>query len=174
MSYCFRKRFGEGERLSEKQERLGDDIYFYLKDEEYGFLSNFYPSPFIIEETTYKTVEHFYQSMKTDDPLIRDWINNAPKPYLAMKAGKYLIEKDGFIKNWENMKTSYMKIGLLAKFDQNQDLRNKLLETGNARLHEKSPTDLFWGYLGADMLGLLLMDVRNSMRIKYDEKEGRD
>ncbi len=39
-------------------------IKFYGKDKPYGFLSNFYPSPFSINKKLYKTVEHYFQSKK--------------------------------------------------------------------------------------------------------------
>ncbi len=57
-----------------------------------------------------------------------------------------------------------MKNGLRAKFTQNSDLKEKLLATGNAVLHEDSPTDMIWGAKGKDMLGKLLMQIREELR----------
>lgn len=150
-----------------KQERFPNEkehIYFYLKDDEYGFLSNFYPSVILVNGVSYPTVEHLYQSMKTRDGAIRVWISNAPKPYFAMSMGRQLRPKDGFDRErWEREKNDVMYAGLLAKFKQHQDLRTKLLNTGNAILHENSPTDKYWGAKGKDMLGKLLMRVRDVM-----------
>ncbi len=44
----------------------------------------------------------------------------------------------------------------MAKFKQHSDLREKLLQTGEAILVEQSPTDSFWG-CGADGKGLNLL-----------------
>ncbi len=43
---------------------MTEKILFYKKDKPYGFLSNFYPSPFEIDGKHCPTSEHFYQSQK--------------------------------------------------------------------------------------------------------------
>lgn len=150
---------------------MTEDIYFYLKDDEYGWMSNFYPSPICDDnEVFYPTVEHFYQAYKTGDPAVATWIASAPKPYLAMKAGRNLREKDGFYPQWEDIKRTVMVNGLRLKF-QIPELREKLLATGNARLHESSPTDKYWGVKGEDQLGKCLMQVRDEIRAGREEKE---
>lgn len=53
--------------------------------------------------------------------------------------------------------------GLRAKFKNNKGLMVKLIETGNAEIHEDSPSDMFWGKKGGDMLEKLLMKVRQEM-----------
>lgn len=44
---------------------------------------------------------------------------------------------------------------LKAKFSQNNDIRDKLLQTSNRMLVEDSPYDAYWG-IGSDKTGLLL------------------
>lgn len=39
-------------------------IYFYRKNEPYGFMSNFYPSAIQVDGKAYPTVEHYFQSQK--------------------------------------------------------------------------------------------------------------
>jgi len=53
--------------------------------------------------------------------------------------------------------------GLRAKF-RSEALRRKLLSTGDAVIHEDNPADKFWGSGGDDMLGKLLMQVRDELR----------
>ena len=64
-----------------------------------------------------------------------------------------------------------MKLALLHKFEQHKDLREKLVGTGNKRLVEHTSNDSYWGDGGDDSglnkLGKLLMDVRQTMRIKH-------
>ena len=140
------------------------DIYFYSrKNNNYGWLSNFWRSLQKVDNISYKTNEHYYQSMKAKSSEDQEWIADASTPYGAMKAGRNLRKKD-MIDDWDIKKVSIMRYGLLCKFLQNKDLKEKLLQTGDANLHEDSPTDMFWGVKGKDMLGKLLMEIREDIR----------
>jgi ribA/ribD-fused uncharacterized protein len=142
---------------------MGQEINFYGRDGEYGWLSNFARYPQVVDGKTYKTNEHYFQSQKTLDPQVSDWIANAPTPFLAMRAGRSLREGVEFRSDWEQVKVEVMLKGLRAKF-QRPELAQKLLATGNAQLHENSPTDVIWGKKGKDLLGKLLMRVRDELR----------
>ncbi len=60
-----------------------------------------------------------------------------------------------------------MRAVVLAKFSQHDDLRAQLLATGDAQLVEHTERDAFWGDggdgSGANMLGRILMDVREQL-----------
>jgi len=140
------------------------EINFYSNNAEYGWLSNFARYPQIVDGKTYKTNEHYYQSQKTIDVEVSSWIASAPSPFLAMRAGRSLRIGKEFRSDWENIKVEVMLKGLRAKFQQHPELAQKLLATGNAVLHEDSPTDMFWGKKGRDLLGKLLMQVREELR----------
>lgn len=142
-----------------------EEINFYSRKPLYGFLSNFHRCPQVVSSEwgphQYPTNEHYYQAMKAKSKEVHDWIASAPSPYLAMKAGRMLRKGKEFRDNWDNMSVGIMLNGLRAKFED-PHLRNRLLATGDAVLHEDSPTDLFWGKKGKDMLGRLLMQVRGA------------
>jgi len=145
-------------------------IYFYLKDEEHGWLSNFYPSEFRYSGLEFPTNEHFYQAQKANDMDFEKWIANAPNPFHAMLAGRNLrVEKGEKDQNWEHVKLTIMRIGLRRKF-QIPLLREKLLATGYMPIHEDSPTDMFWGVKGKDWLGRLLVEVREEIRLSEMNK----
>lgn len=61
-----------------------------------------------------------------------------------------------------------MKTALTAKFSQRKELKKLLLDTGYAILVEHAPLDPYWGDggngTGLNMLGKLLMEVRNELR----------
>lgn len=65
-----------------------------------------------------------------------------------------------------------MHKALLAKFTQHEDLKEKLLDTGDCLLVEHTKNDAYWGdggdggndTLGKNMLGKLLARVRNEIR----------
>ena len=139
------------------------EILFYSRGSDYGWLSNFERAEQAVDGFIFKTNEHYYQSQKTNNSQIWLWIKNAPNPFLAMKAGRSLRKKE-MIKDWDNIKVVIMLRGLRAKFIQNPELLKKLLATDDATLHENSPTDMFWGIKGEDMLGKLLMKVRDELK----------
>lgn len=149
-------------------ERIG----FYIRTEPYGWMSNFHRAPQRIEGTIYQTNEHYYQSMKARDIDTREWIASAPKAFHAMKAGRALRDNET-MPEWETFKVGVMLTGLRVKFTQNSDLKQLLLDTGDAELFEDSPTDMFWGGRlegSQNMLGKLLMQVRDEL-IEQRENE---
>lgn len=147
---------------------MNDIIKFYIMEEPYGFLSNFWrQNQFITingKGKTFLTNEHFYQSMKAKRTVVADWIASAPTAKLAMIVGQSLPQ-DEIVDQWDSIKLHIMKVGLRAKFTD-KNLALLLKWTGNATLMEDSPIDMFWG--GAlpgskNMLGKLLMEIRNEI-----------
>jgi predicted NAD-dependent protein-ADP-ribosyltransferase YbiA (DUF1768 family) len=157
-------------------------------------LSNFYISPFIIDDMTWNSVEHFFHALKfrnnkkpgKEYEFYKTFAldSNSPwceVPVLAKNAGKagkigtngkifdktigsIKIPKD--IKMREDFYTSNIpsklqKLGFLAKFTQNPELKHALLCTGEAEL---------WHYSGRGASNILfkeLMIVRDCIK-KYD------
>ena len=142
------------------------EINFYIREDEYGWLSNFWREEQIVDGLHYPTNEHYYQSQKANyshNLQIHNWIKTAPNAYLAMCAGRSLRDGKEKREDWNVWRVNFMLKGLRAKF-KNPELRQKLLDTENAVLHEDSATDMFWGKLGQDMLGKLLMQVREELK----------
>lgn len=78
---------------------------------------------------------------------------------------------------WSKVKFDRMRGVLYAKFSQHPELRELLLSTGNARLVEcatvDNPVNRLWGEVngkGKNMLGNLLMEVRERFRKEMAEK----
>jgi len=149
-----------------------EEINFYFRKKEYGWLSNFWRNPQKVDDFIYQTNEHYYQSEKTNDVHIKMWIAQAPNPYLAMKAGRALRKDKELRDNWDDIKVEIMLTGLRAKF-KDPELRDKLIKTGNIILTEDSNTDMFWGKKGKDMLGKLLMQVRKEITTCKCGKPGK-
>lgn len=83
-------------------------------------------------------------------------------------------------KDWEQVKVSVMQTIVTAKFTQNPSLRERLLATEDAYLEEGNTwNDRTWGTVGgvgANLLGRILMEVRENCRLKlakadYDRDE---
>lgn len=139
-----------------------NEINFYFRRDKFGWMSNFERARQVVGEIVYPTNEHYYQCQKAKYPLHREWILIAPSPYLAMVAGRGLRDKE-IMEKWNERKVEVMLKGLRAKFRQNDALYAGLLATGDAVIHEDSKTDMFWGKKGKDMLGKLLMQVREEI-----------
>ncbi len=149
---------------------MAEDIYYYegtkgRVDGKYRFLSNFYNAKMVINKKEYATVEHYFQSMKHTGTDIEEKIRLTPKPMDA----KELAWTRPLPSNWDGIKEDIMLTALRAKFSQHPKLAKKLLDTGDARLHEDSPTDMYWGVKGLDRMGILLLQVRDELE---EERNG--
>jgi GTP cyclohydrolase II len=143
------------------------DIFFFIREEPYGFLSNFWRAIQVVDGIAYDSNERYYQVQKAKDPAVKAWIYNAPTPYLAMVVGHNLRSgKEVSLEHTDEKRVETMLKGLRAKFTQNPDLAKQLIATGDATLHENNPTDFFWGYAegkGNDLLGKCLMIIRQEL-----------
>ncbi len=147
------------------------EIRFYRANEEpYGRFSNLFKRQVFFEGETFETAEHAYQAGKAKKPQVRAWILSAPSPALVAMAAHGLYWWD-IRSDWSKIKFDRMREVLRAKFTQHEDLRELLLSTGNARLVESAtvdnPVNRLWGEVngvGRNMLGMLLMEVRDELR----------
>lgn len=144
-------------------------IKFYCSTGEYGFLSNLYRSPVTMGAIQFPSSEHAYQYAKAEDYMVKKYIREAPSPVLAAIVGHGLFPWM-VVKGWKEERVLWMKDVLIAKFTQNEDLKERLLATGDAKLIEGSKSDGFWGIgrsgHGKNMLGKLLMEVREELRCR--------
>jgi hypothetical protein len=129
-------------------------------DGEYQWLSNFYDCPIEFDGLTYKNSEAAYQAQKTLDHNIRKTFTNM-SALESKRAGKKLKLRP----NWEEIKIGYMRLIIHKKFRQNEDLKQKLIQTGNQELIEGNYWhDCFWGVcngIGENWLGKILMEERD-------------
>lgn len=148
-----------------------DEIAFYRSNEKpFGAFSNLFRRTMVFEGREYSTAEHAYQAGKARKEAVREWILNAPSPSLVAMAAHGLYTWD-IVPNWAEIKFDRMREVLKAKFTQHEDLKKLLLSTGNARLVEaartNNPVNRTWGEVngkGRNMLGVLLMEVRDEIR----------
>ncbi len=129
---------------------------------KYRFLSNFWPAVIVLDGITYPTAEHAYQAAKTDDQSIKRHIALIKSPGEVKKFSRAIQLKA----NWNEIRIDVMTRVQFAKYDQNADLRQQLLDTGDHDLVEVNNwKDRFWGVYdggGYNHLGVILMKVRKS------------
>ncbi len=86
---------------------------------------------------------------------------------------KRLVKRLKIRSDWNSIKIDVMETGLRAKFEQNHDLRELLLATGEEELQEGNMWgDTFWGIdlktnVGENHLGKLLMKIRAELSKIY-------
>ena len=134
------------------------------------FLSNFYMLPITYEGMEFPSTEHAFQAAKDLDPIIRLRIAKLPRPGQAKRAGGRSKESIVTLReDWETIRVQVMEDVLRLKF-ADLELREKLLNTGNAELIEGNTWgDCEWGmvktpdgqWVGKNMLGKLLMKLRS-------------
>jgi len=141
--------------------------------------SQWYESPFVIDDIVYQTAEHWMMAAKArlfgdDDTLTKILESSDPKTAKALGRTVKNFDSDVWTANARRLVTE----GNLAKFGQNHELGAFLLGTGNLVLVEASPYDRIWGiglmaddekakspvtWQGENLLGFALMDVREQL-----------
>lgn len=150
-----------------------EKIVFCRLNEPFGEFSNFYPIAITIDSKDYRSTEHYYQSKKFDGTKWEEHVRNQDKPFEAAREGR---RNDLPIRtDWNEVKLLVMRRALIAKFKRIDKMRNLLLSTGTTELVEYSKKDYFWGRnedgAGYNMLGKLLMELREEIRIEEERKD---
>ena len=139
-------------------------------EEPFANLSNFRPSPLVLDGHEWGSVNHYFQAAKfagTDDAW-KEAIRQAPDPFEASRLGK--SREHPIQANWDQSRNIAMKRALTAKFEQNEALRQLLLSTKEAPILCHNPHDGWWGDgVGCggshqNYLGKLLMEVRSALQ----------
>lgn len=144
-------------------------VFFY--EQEFYVLSNYSAFSLVWKGIRFDTSEAAYHWEKfpgNEYWVIRGLVQQAPSAHDAQKIAE--TYRDQRRPDWEHVRTTIMHAILLAKVEQHEYVRRKLLETGDRELIEDSWRDAFWGWgpdrNGQNMLGKLWMSVRHEIRNK--------
>ena len=154
---------------------------FYFDDEinsfrgEYSWLSNFHKCDCWWEDKLYPSSEHLYQAFKATNEKDHEFLRNHPFSGLKTFARQIKIRDD-----WDEVKYDMMANALMSKFDNNPDLKAKLVATGDVRIVEGNDwCDNYWGEcrcpkceskITYNNLGVLLMDLREFYKPDEDDE----
>ena len=142
-------------------------IYFYNRDEPYYEFTNFYERSIFLDGLTWRTTEHYFQAQKFVGTPYMAVIQDMQRPRDAFDLSRKPSVSPWVRNDWEKVKCDVMLKALLAKFTQHEDLKKRLLSTGNRHLVEHTSNDSFWGDggdgSGKNNLGRLLMQVRQAL-----------
>ncbi|KUO07692.1 hypothetical protein AQJ58_34875 [Streptomyces sp. DSM 15324] len=145
-----------------------------------GCLSQWWPSPFVVDGVTYATAEHWMMAEKArlfGDPEAERRALAASHPSQAKKAGRLVRGFDE--ETWQRERFRIVVEGSVHKFRSTPELTGFLLGTGDRVLVEASPVDRVWGiglaaadeaaadperWRGPNLLGFALMAARERLR----------
>ena len=131
-------------------------------------MSNFELYPVIYQGIEYPSSEHAYQAQKLKD--IED--KKAILPLTSGQAKKFHLNfpKEKLVENWESIKLDVMRDVLIDKFTRHEELKQKLIDTGDKYIEETNAwKDQFYGVYyktgeGQNNLGKLLMLLRDKLK----------
>lgn len=145
-------------------------------ESDFSYLSSNYSSPFLIDGIQFSSATQAFYYHKAimcgrDDTKAK--ILECEDPNAVEKLGLKVDSSD----EWSKKKLRVLKGVLLYKFRQNEEIREKLCNTGDAPILN-CDTDLYWGtgwkmdskdwdksqdYPGRNALGIVLTDVRTRL-----------
>ncbi|MGN0537323.1 MAG: NADAR family protein [Acutalibacteraceae bacterium] len=155
---------------------------FHNPNEVNGYMSNWYISPFKKDGVVYTSMEQYmmYQKAKLFENMdIAKEILSTDDVQKIKALGRAVQNYNDTV--WNGLRQIIVFEGLIEKFKQNEDLRTRLLSTGNAILAEYAVHDRIWGiglsmndpkYLdmknwrGQNLLGFSLMRVRSILKVE--------
>ena len=155
-------------------------VYFWRETSDHGCFSNWYEAPFVIDGTEYRWVEQYMMSKKAllfGDEVKNKKIMEASDPNECKALGRKVKPFDPAL--WDEKKFDIVYEGNKETFEQNSDIKEILLATGDDILVEASPFDKIWGiglgakkareippeeWPGENLLRKALMRVREDLR----------
>ncbi|KJK56376.1 hypothetical protein UK12_23095 [Saccharothrix sp. ST-888] len=150
-----------------------------------GSLSQWWPAEFTVDGVTYATAEHWMMAGKArlfGDDQVLPQILAARTPAEAKKLGRLVRGFDE--ERWAAECFELVVQGNVAKFGQDDALREYLLGTAQRVLVEASPLDRLWGiglaadneratqptaWRGLNLLGFALMEARTRLAAQQRE-----
>lgn len=157
-----------------------DAVFFHKPEEPNGFLSNWYSSPFDIDDTHFTSAEQYIMYRKCiafGDAVSAKAVLATNDTALQQDIGRHASGYIGSV--WAGMRQMVAFEGLIAKFSQNEELKKMLLDTGDAILVECAGSDKIWAcgirlddnrrfdalnWDGSNILGFTLMRVRDFLK----------
>lgn len=182
--FSFIHRIGSVEALAIEVERGFNPQFIFFWNHEpqqdgvinQCCLSQWWPASFVYSGVHYQTAEHFMMAQKAllfEDHETFHEILVASTPKEAKRLGRTIKNFDS--ETWKKERSFIVLRGNLAKFGQNEQLEEYLLDTLDYILVEASPYDSIWGvglaeedtriqdvknWKGLNLLGFALMQAR--------------
>ena len=155
-------------------------LCFHNPDEENGWMSNWYLSDFTAGGIRFSSMEQYMMYKKAEvfgDTKHMTAILQTDDVGKIKALGRMVTPYDNIV--WNGLRQIVVYEGLLAKYSQNDVLREKLLQTGDRWLVECAVQDRIWAnglsmkderrfdknqWTGQNLLGFATMMVREKLK----------
>jgi ribA/ribD-fused uncharacterized protein len=155
-------------------EKVTENVILFFG--RYSPFSNFYYAPFDVDGITFHSVEQYTQFSKAklmNDDVTAQTILKQIDPADQKALGRRVSNFDRDL--WDQHARRIVKEGCDKKFNAHPNLRSILKQSGERRLAEASPTDVYFGiglslrdslavsevnWVGKNELGKILMEIR--------------
>ena len=156
---------------------------FHNPEEENGYLSNWYLSDFKVDSIQFSSMEQYMMYKKAivfnDTKIAKEILETTDVSKIKALGRQVSNYNDTY---WNGVRQIIIYKGLFEKFSQNEDLKKRLLNTGNDILAECAVQDKIWGigismkdvtrwniekWRGQNLLGFALMMVREDLLRNY-------
>ena len=154
-------------------------VCFHNPDEENGYLSNWYLSEFTVDNISFSSMEQYMMYKKAVcfgdiETAAQILATNNTAEIKAL--GRLVANYNDHM--WNGVRQIIVFKGLVAKFSQNNDLKQQLKATGTSLLAECAVNDKIWGiglsmtdpqrldtskWEGQNLMGYALMMARNCL-----------
>ena len=157
--------------------RETDEVVIFASNK--SIFSNLYGCTIKLDEHTYECAEQYIQQSKSllfNDAATAQKIRSERDPYEIMKLGKSVRNFDKEV--WQSKSTDIIRKVNLAKYSQNEQLKDALVKTGTKRLGEATAHPFFGiGHIinskdahniqkwsGKNIFGKILEDIRDTLK----------
>lgn len=145
-----------------------------------GTYSQWCPSPFVIDGVEYNCTEQYMMAKKAlvfGDYKALEKIMSTDEPHAQKAYGRQVKGFDS--DTWNKVCRKIVFDANYAKFTQNPEMLNELMNSGDREIVEASPEDKIWGiglhetnpdvldknkWQGTNWLGIAIMEVRDKLK----------
>lgn len=151
--------------------------------EDWGILGNFYRTPVVANGISFDCTERLYHIMKLKPEATEGFRSIMSVPagqHIKMRAKRLFNEQpEWFRQDWPSIVVDAMKFCLTLKYEQSEAFRKELERSKGKHIVEDETNRRLdtWGaklqgdeYVGANLMGRLLMELRDNGHFEFKNK----